>query len=176
MRKYKVLVIIGVIILVVGLFSGIVLIRNNEIKKYVLDIEKEEVLVIEKYKSRINTLTSLLDLVKDNTRNNDDIIEEIKKSINELNGLLDENDYKKIYEVNDSLDEKINTLDKRLDRYPKFVVSDEYTNIRSEFDLSNDAISEEEYNYNKLVYEYNKLIDAFPMSLMGYKKYEMRNN
>lgn len=145
------------VIILVILIMIFISIYNN-IQNYIIRIEEAENNIDAVLRKRFDLLNKSIDIIKNETKVEDDIMENILK-------LKD----KKIsnFEFDRGLYEGIKEFNKYKEEYPNLSKSESFTKLEIELNESEAEIVALKKHYNDIITEYNKLVRSFPAVLIA---------
>lgn len=160
-KGLKIGIIIGVIVLVLGIFIGgtynsLVSIREDVNSKY-SDISVQ-------LERRADLIPNLVNSVKGYMKHEQDIIDSVTKAREKLvnaNGVLEE------ASANDELTNALNNLFVVVENYPDLKSNTNFIQLQDELAGTENRIAVARTNYNDAIKEYNKSIKMFPKNIFA---------
>lgn len=175
--KYKTLIIIAVIALVILCIVGSLIGKYNNLVNLEENVNLAYSNVQKEMQARLELIPDLVETVKSYTKHEESVYEDIANARAALSSGLQSQDIKAIDQANTKLNKALNNLLVIVESYPQLKAGEQYTSLMDQLEGRVNRISIARETYNEKVNEYNKKIRMFPQniyaSIFGFESKEI---
>lgn len=173
-KKTTVFILLSIVILF-GASSSLIASERDKLVTLEGEVNERWTEIENNFQSRQDLIADLIPNIEEMMIQEEEIIAEI---IDAQRAISNEKDIEKIAQVNDQLDENLQTLSNIIrERYPQLISNDKVRDLLKQLEQSGNNIAVERQRYNDTVMEYNETVQKFPTvmiaTVLGYETYDL---